>query len=168
MDLLDRLLGHDASTTRQLLDIAGGLGDEALDREFDIGHRTLRKTFDHIIHNMEVWSSLMAGEPVARQADGTVPGLIARLDVAAARLQRIARAVADREGWDETWTDVLDDPPTEKSYGTALAHLLTHSMHHRAQVLYLLRLCGARELPEGDVFSWENGNAASPASPHVI
>jgi len=29
-------------------------------------------------------------------------------------------------------------------------------MHHRAQLLYLLRLSGVDSLPEGDVFSWEN------------
>jgi uncharacterized damage-inducible protein DinB len=50
----------------------------------------------------------------------------------------------------------LDNPPREKSYGTSLAHIITHSMHHRAQVLYMLRLSGVRNLPEGDVFSWEN------------
>jgi uncharacterized damage-inducible protein DinB len=28
-------------------------------------------------------------------------------------------------------------------------------MHHRAQVLYMLRQLGLTELPEGDVLSWE-------------
>ncbi len=51
MDLLDRLLGHDSWTTRQLLDLAGTLSDNQLDQEFDIGHRTVRRTFAHIIWN---------------------------------------------------------------------------------------------------------------------
>jgi uncharacterized damage-inducible protein DinB len=156
MDLLDRLLGHDAWTTRQLLDLCAPLTDEQLDGEFDIGHRTLRATFDHLVYNMEVWSALMAGETPERPTDRTIPGLIARFDVAAARLQRVARSVADRNAWDEKWLDHLDDPPREKTYGTAIAHLITHSMHHRAQLLYLLRLTGIGPLPEGDVFSWEN------------
>jgi len=29
-------------------------------------------------------------------------------------------------------------------------------MHHRGQLLYLLRLSGVEELPERDGFSWEN------------
>jgi uncharacterized damage-inducible protein DinB len=107
MDLLDRLLGHDAWTTRQLLDIAAILSDAELDREFDIGHRTLRATFEHIVWNMEVWSSLMAGDPIERNADRTIAGFIRRLDVAAARLQRLARTVANRNGWDEKWLDHL-------------------------------------------------------------
>ena len=64
MDLLDRLLGHDAWTTRQLLLRCRGLTDAALDREFDIGHRTVRATLAHIVRNVEVWSDLMSGQPV--------------------------------------------------------------------------------------------------------
>jgi uncharacterized damage-inducible protein DinB len=166
MDLLDRLLGHDAWTTRRLLDICASLTDEELDREFDIGHRTLRSTLIHVIYNMEVWSALMAQQEVDRQTDKSVPGLIRRLDVAAARLQSIARAVADRNGWDEKWVDHLDVPPQEKTYGAAIAHIITHSMHHRAQVLYLLRLSGVTNLPEGDVFSWEMQGAPANDQSH--
>lgn len=42
MDLLDRLLGHDAWTTHQLLRRAESLNEEQLDQDFDIGHRTVR------------------------------------------------------------------------------------------------------------------------------
>lgn len=156
MDLVDRLLAHDAWTTRRLLDICATLSEPQLDRDFDIGHRTLRRTLHHIIYNMEVWSSLMANEQLPQHSDQSIPGLIHRLDTAASRLQTIARAIANRNAWDNKWIDHLDSPPREKSYGTAIAHLITHSMHHRAQVLYLLRLTGINNLPEGDVFSWEN------------
>src|SRR5882724_4263395 len=100
MDLLDRLLGHDAWTTRQLLDICATLTDEQLDREFDIGHRTLRSTLDHVIHNMEVWSALMAQQKVERHSDRSIPGLLRRLHAASAQLTLIGRTIADRNGWD--------------------------------------------------------------------
>jgi uncharacterized damage-inducible protein DinB len=156
VDLLDRLLGHDVWTTRQLLGLCAAFSEEQLDHEYDIGHRTLRATLDHIVRNVEVWSSLMAGDAVERQSDRTVTGMTERLAVAAERLRKIARQIADRDAWDETWHDHLDDPPREKSYGAGIAHIITHSMHHRAQVLYMLRLSGVTPLPEGDVFSWEN------------
>ena len=160
MDLLDRLLGHDAWTTRQLLLRCRDLTDEQLDREFDIGHRTVRATLLHIIRNVEVWSGLMVGklppgDRGARPQGRSVSELIARLDLAAADLGRVARAVAQRDGWDERWLDSLDNPPSEKTYGGAIAHVLTHSMHHRAQLLYMLRRLGVEDLPEGDVLSWE-------------
>lgn len=161
MDLLDRLLGHDAWTTRQLLDRARTLSDADLDRTFDLfGHRTLRATLLHVVRNMEVWADLMGGGPVRADAgtepDGrTVAGLAARLDRAALDLARVAHDVARRDGWDETWVDVLDDPPTTKTYGGAIAHVITHSMHHRAQVIAMLRRLGVADVPEGDVLGWE-------------
>jgi uncharacterized damage-inducible protein DinB len=159
VDLLDRLLAHDAWTTRQLLDRCRALSDDQLDRPFDIGHRTVRATFQHIIFNMEAWSALMAGAntlPPRPPPDGEpVTSLAERLDRAAAGLAQVAHAVRARDGWDDRWLDVLDDPPKEKTYGGAIAHVITHSMHHRAQVLFMLRQLGLTDLPEGDVLSWE-------------
>jgi uncharacterized damage-inducible protein DinB len=160
MDLLDRLLGHDAWTTRELLNRSTSLSDAELDQDFDIGHRTVRATFVHMIRNIEVWSDLMSGLPVRpRPADEqharSIPGLITRLDRAMADLATMARAVARRGGWDEHFVDTLDDPPARKTFGGGIAHIITHSMHHRAQLLYLLRRLGVKDLPEGDVLSWE-------------
>ena len=66
MDILDRLLGHDAWTTRQVLHLCQDLTDEQLDRDSDIGHRTLRATWVHLIGNIQVWTDLMAEQPVPR------------------------------------------------------------------------------------------------------
>jgi uncharacterized damage-inducible protein DinB len=159
MDLLDRLLGHDVWTTRELLTRCAALTDEQLDTEFDIGHRTIRRTLQHIVFNTDVWAGLMAGRIASRDDVRRVPStpemLIERLDRAASILAGVAREVADRNGWDETWVDVLDTPPAPKTYGGAIAHVITHSMHHRAQLLYMMKTIGLRDLPEGDVLSWE-------------
>ncbi len=155
MDLLDRLLGHDTWTTRQLLLLCRGLTDEQLDREFDIAHRTVRATFVHLIYNVEAWSDLMAGQPMRANQGRSVSELIVRLDRAANDLAKVSKAVAQRDGWDERWVDPLESPPVERTYGGSIAHVITHSMHHRAQLLHMLRRLGVEGLPEGDVFSWE-------------
>jgi uncharacterized damage-inducible protein DinB len=160
MDLLDRLLGHDSWTTRELLLRSRDLSDDQLDREFDMSHRTLRATFRHIVRNVEAWSDLMTDASVResrapRQEGQSIPDLIARFDRAAADLAHVARGVARRGAWDELWLDTLDDPQGEKTYGGAIAHVITHSMHHRAQALHMLRRLGVDDLPEGDVLSWE-------------
>ena len=158
MDLTDRLLDHDAWTTQLLLARCRDLTDEQLDRDFDIGHRTVRATLVHVIRNVEVWSDLMASGAV-RDDPGlngqSVSELTARLTSAAADLAKVTRAVAERAGWDDEWVDPLDSPPTRKTFGGAIAHVITHSMHHRAQLLYILRRLGVKGLPEGDVLSWE-------------
>lgn len=160
MDLLDRLLAHDAWTTRRLLELCQTHPDAHLDREFDLGRRTLRDTFEHIIRNMEVWTALMEGQAIdsapAPASRPEVGELIRRLDEAAAALSALSRSIRDRDAWDETWLDTMDDPPREKTYGGAIAHLLTHSMHHRAQILFMMRRLGIKNVPEGDVLSWEH------------
>jgi uncharacterized damage-inducible protein DinB len=160
IDLLDHLLGHDAWTTRQLLTLCLELTDQQLDREFDIGHKTVRTTFLHIIHNMETWCDVMVGKPpevapVVGRQERSVPALIDRLDRASADLKETARSVAQRDAWDDTFLDTFENPAERKTYGASIAHIVTHSMHHRAQVLYMLRCLNLKGLPEGDVFTWE-------------
>ena len=164
MDLLDRLLGHDAWTTRQLLECCRGMGDEAFDLPFEIGRGTLRATFVHIVRNMEVWSGVMDGSircwsDVAEETPGrqTVEALMGRLEAAADRLARVSRRVREEGAWDETWVDVLESPPRLRTYAGAIGHVITHSMHHRGQVMYMLRRLGVERVPEGDVLGWEEG-----------
>jgi len=156
MDLLDRLLGHDAWTTRQLLVRAGELREAQLDRPFDLSHGSVRAELAHIVRNMEAWSDQLAGVPVREKGGVSVRELLTRLDRAAADLARVARSVADGGAWDHIWTDPDERPPVERSRGGAIAHVLTHSMHHRAHVLVMLRRLGVVGLPEGDVLSWES------------
>ena len=50
----------------------------------------------------------------------------------------------------------MPGPGTQGRGGGGIAHIITHSMHHGAQLLYMLRRLGVQGLPEGDVLSWEN------------
>ena len=52
--------------------------------------------------------------------------------------------------------DVLDEPPKQKTFGGTIAHLITHSMHHRAQAMFMLEQLGVRDHIEGDVLDWES------------
>jgi uncharacterized damage-inducible protein DinB len=157
MDLLERLLGHDAWTTRRLLEVAAPLSDAQLDHEFDLGHRTVRRTFSHIIWNIECWTDLMAGRTVrpGPAPNQSITALTQRHEAASADLLQLARRIVDEQRLDEKYFDTLDSPPTAKSFGGTIVHLATHGMHHRAQLLYMLRSLGVEELPEGDALSWE-------------
>lgn len=166
MDLLDRLLGHDAWTTRQLLQRCQGLSDSQLNRSVDAGHETVYATLVHMIGNVRVWTDLMLGRPVMRDAATwrglSVADLTARHDAAAADFAALARRLQDEDRLDELWTDTLDDPPTVKTYGGAIAHVITHNMHHRSELLHILHRLGVPDLPEGDVLSWEAAEKENP------
>jgi len=158
MDLLDRILGHDAWTTREMLLRCRELSDEALDRKFEIGHGSLRATFVHIIWNLEVWTDLMCERAVrgrpGKEAE-TIARLIERLEAAAVEFAVTARLAHD-SGWlDDEFTDTVETPPVMHTFGAGIVHVVTHSMHHRAQVLNMMRQLGMKDLMEGDALGWE-------------
>lgn len=155
MTLLDRLLGHDVETTRHLLTLALSLSDEDLDRVFDVGWGSLRRTFDHMISNIEIWTALMRGWPIPGDQETSVAALLSRLDVSYEHFAQLAREI-EREGrLDDLWTDVLDHPPKQKSFGGAIGHVITHNIHHRAELLHIMQRLGLPDLPEGDLMGWD-------------
>ncbi len=155
--ILDRLLGHDAGTTRELISIAADLDPAALERAFPIGLGSVRATLHHIVRVMECWMDLMLEKPVRARFEIEAPlsEFSARLDTVASELRTLAETLATEGRIDSTFVDLLDDPPKEKTFGGALVHVATHGMHHRAQVLWMLRELGVGELPEGDALGWE-------------
>ncbi|MGA2231921.1 MAG: DinB family protein [Tepidisphaeraceae bacterium] len=160
MTVLERLLRHDAWTTRSLLLLCRELTDAELDREFDIGHRSLRRTFRHMVANMECWCDLMTGKPQRlKQPGGELPrnvaGMVQRLDLVGEELLLLGTSVVAEGREDDFFVDYLDEPPTQKPLGAGLVHVATHGMHHRAQCLYLMRLLGVKGLIEGDAIRWE-------------
>jgi uncharacterized damage-inducible protein DinB len=160
MDILDRLLGHDAWTTGQLLLRCREFTDEQLDRRFDIGDRSLRETFLHVIGIMEIWTDLMAARPgreaAAPEGVSSVDGLLHRLSLAAKDLAEVSRRIRDEGRLDQMLMDTREEPAVSKPLGGAIVHVITHSMHHRAQALYLMEQLGLTNLPEGDALGWEH------------
>jgi uncharacterized damage-inducible protein DinB len=153
MDLLDRLLEHDQWSTDQLLDLSRGLTDEQLDQAFDIGHQTLRTTFEHMILNVAFWTGLMAGQPVDAQRDNrSLAALIDRHERSYAPFATLARRVRDDQRLDDTFVDHFD---THMTFGGAILHVVLHNAEHRTEVLHILERLGVPDLPEVDHGLWD-------------
>ena len=161
MDLLDRLLGHDESTTGELLRRCGELTEFQLHQRFDIGHETVHATLVHMIDNVGTWTELMrTGAPEPRTdgwAEMGIPSITAEHERSYGEFARLAREIRGAGRWDDTWVDSLDDPPQSKSFGGAIGHVITHNMHHRGEVAHMLSRLGLTDLPEGDLLGWEAG-----------
>jgi uncharacterized damage-inducible protein DinB len=156
MNLLERLLGHDRAATRELLDLCLPLNDEQLDRDFDAGWRTLRRTFAHVIGNIEWWTDLMLERPVRPRSEKcSVLELIERLENSYAEFSDLALRIEQEGRWDDRWTDVLDDPPQAKTFGGGIGHIITHNMHHRAEIQHMLHRLPIENVPEGDLMGWD-------------
>jgi uncharacterized damage-inducible protein DinB len=153
MDLLDRLLGHDHWATARLLDLSRGLTDAQLDQPFDVGHRTLRATFEHMIFNVAFWTAVMAGQPVdAQRDDRSLAALTERHERSYAAFAALARRVRDEQRLDDTFVDHFGGRMT---FGGAIVHVVLHDAEHRSEALHILERLGVPDLPEVDHGLWD-------------
>jgi uncharacterized damage-inducible protein DinB len=149
MDLLDRLLEHDLWATAQLLDLCRGLNDEQLDRPFDIGHRALRATFDHLILNIDFWTGVMTGQPIEYKRDASsLATLMADHERAYGAFASFARRIRDEQRWDDTFTDHFGGQMT---FGGAVLHVILHDEGHRTEAVHIFARLGVPELSEVEV-----------------
>ena len=153
MDLLDRLLEHDQWATTRLLDLSSNLTETQLDQEFDIGHRTLRDTFEHIIVNIEFWTALMTEQPVDEQQDDrSVAALIDRHERFYSTFAALARQFRDEQRLDETFIDHYD---ARKSFGGTILHVVLHNAEHRTEAVHILERLEVPDVPEVDLGLWD-------------
>jgi uncharacterized damage-inducible protein DinB len=158
MDILDRLLVHNAWTTGRSIEQSRILSDDQLDQKFDIGLRTVRASIDHIINSMEWWTDLMKGLPQRGfenlgEDPMTLEGFSKRLEIVALQFAEVAHQQQTDGLLDEKWQG-RDDQPTSFSYGTTIVHVITHSAHHRAQLMYMLKCLGVPDVIMGDALAW--------------
>ena len=140
------LLAYSDEMTRRLLTAAEPLSDERLDRAFEMGMSTLRKTLAHILVGEQMWLERQRGNGEAKW-----PSYESR-----------KRPAEMREEFDSLWPRrdaflaTLDagklaaEQPYRDSSGTAYAATLhdmllesiVHSAHHRAQAVHMLKRVG--------------------------
>lgn len=158
MDLLDRLLAHNEWTTERLIEQSRGLTDAQLEQPFDIGLKTVRVTIDHIIENIEWWTDLMNAHPRRSfrtlGADPlTLDGFGKRLGRVAPQFAEVARRVQAEGRLDDTWP-TREGFSESYSYGNTIIHVITHSAHHRAQLMYMLKSLGVKDVIMAQALSW--------------
>jgi len=154
MELLDRLLDHDHWATTQLLHLSLELSDGLLDQEFDIGHRTLRETLDHLIFVIDFWTGWMAGQPVTweREVHRSIAELIERHERFYATFASFARRADDEQRLDDTFVDHFEGQIT---FGGAVLHVILHNAEHRNEAVHILGRLGPPEVPEVDHGFWD-------------
>ena len=137
---------HDDWGTTSLLELSQTLTDAQLDEEFDIGHRSLRATLEHIVYNTEFWTSVIIGQLIAYRprSDTPVDELIERHKLSYSKFQTLARQVHDEQRLEETFTDHHGGPMT---LGGAIVHVILHSAEHRTEAAHILQRLDAADLP---------------------
>jgi AraC-like DNA-binding protein len=174
MDLTDRLLEHDRWLTGRLLERAGALSDEQLDREIRPGHEvlsfdgpepTVRAMLDKLVWTKEVWTAAIAGGDFPDGSDRSLAGLRARFETAGDEFLSLARQIRDRGQWDDAFVDALCDPPQSFTFGGVIAHVVTFSAHRRQVLIGALEELGVEEIEPGCPIEWERIRAAEHSRP---
>lgn len=141
---------------RRLLKAAGSLSAERLDQKFDLGVGSLRKVLAHILIGEQVWLERCRGNVEAKwpyETDQTPSQMLEELEqISDGRTQFLsslddAALIANlqyRDSKGGLYVATLHD---------MLMQTITHSTHHRAQAVHLLRHVGG-EFVEMDFMYW--------------
>ncbi|MGE3798954.1 MAG: DinB family protein [Thermomicrobiales bacterium] len=151
MDIVDRLLDFDEWAMHDLLRASSSLADAQLDQEFDIGHRTVRATFIHLIWNLDFWTSLMTGGDPLPEPDWTgisIAKLAERYDRSFAAFAALARKLRDEERMDEVFVDHWQ---VKKSMSGTILQVILHASEHRMEITHMLIRLGVQNVPEVDL-----------------
>jgi uncharacterized damage-inducible protein DinB len=160
MDTMDRLLDHDRWATSAVLHWSRDLSDGQMDQEFDIGHRTLRATFEHLITVIEFWTGKMTGgSTTPPYTDHSLATLTARYHQAHERFAEVARRIRGEHRLDE----VIEHDGTHRTFDTTIIHLVIHSAVHRSEAQHILHRLGVPEVWDFDPQEWEMNTQAVPA-----
>ena len=163
MDIIERLLAHDAWLTRRMLERARTLSDEQLDRPvlaedpYGVTETTLRSSLNRLVFTRERWLAAFTGAtfPPFETTVGTMDEAIARLDAVEHRFADYVAGI-EREGrWDESFRDQTCEPGETFVFGSAIAHVITFQAQRRAATLEAFRRLGIDEFGYGDPIEWE-------------
>jgi AraC family transcriptional regulator len=172
MDLFDRFAGNDSWHTRRLLEYAGTLTEEQLDRPLPSviemlpwreSNKTLRQLLENIIFTKEVWTAALSGGEMDMngppESQRSPKAMLHRLDKADAELQRIFSGIRNRSAWDDTFVDALCEPAETFTFGGVFAHIMTFNAHRRLMALDALRNLGVQTEGFGDPMEYEESVA---------
>lgn len=149
------LLDFEDWATHRMFDACEPLSDADLDREFEMGIGTLRRTLMHDIGAMIGWTGVLTeGSPTFDPDFGSESPSIETLRRLHVEAMKAFRAAAIAGSFDDVLKPERRGATHRFSRGGILVHVTTHSMHHRAQCLNMLRHVGVEGLPESSVFQW--------------
>jgi AraC-like DNA-binding protein/uncharacterized damage-inducible protein DinB len=172
MDLFDRFAGNDSWHTRRLLEYAGTLTEEQLDRTLPTvvellpwreSNKTLRQLLENIIFTKEVWTAALSGAAMdvngPPKSERSPQAMLQRLEKTDAELHLILADVRNRSAWDDTFVDALCEPAETFTFGGVFAHIMTFNAHRRLMALDALRQLGVPTEGFGDPMEYEESVA---------
>jgi uncharacterized damage-inducible protein DinB len=141
---LTELQGYNQWAHDRIFSAAARCSDADLDRPFEMGPGSLRKTLQHLAGTEKFWLDRWMGLPIGTR---DVPEPVSEI------LQHLADTTRRRQDWlaqtsDETlggafqYTQPWDGKHTTIPFLLCLLHVGNHAIHHRAQAVHMLQELG--------------------------
>lgn len=170
VDVAAVLLAHARHADTQLLDACEPLSGEQLDRSFEMGPGSLRATLTEILAAMRAWSDIYAGRDTRPWMGDEGPFTLDALRAMAGELHDDWAAIAGHCPLDGVIERQGAGKTVRFTRAQILTHVFTHSVHHRAQAINMLRhvtglpAAGGSDgpsLPSGSVTHWVAASTSS-------
>ncbi|MEQ8317903.1 MAG: DinB family protein [Phycisphaerales bacterium] len=153
-DAIGILLAHCRSADIEILNAMRGLTPEQLDRQFEMGLGSIRATYEHDLGALRGWADVYANRPRRAWLPDEGPYTMDQLGALTTELHDDWAEIAGKFPLDEVIERPRGDSVRRFTRAHILVHVTTHSMHHRAQMINMLRHVGVADLPTGSVMHW--------------
>jgi len=162
MDLLLKMVEHHIWLLGEMVERASQLDQAQLDAPIEVSVEgiddapTIRGLLSRLVGQMEMWTLAIAGRPYdfGIEKDEPLPALRVRMERVAPAFLAEVRSVVEGGRLDDTFVDVICDPPETFTYGGMIAHVLTFAAHRRTLVLGAYATAGITDLGAGDPAKW--------------
>ena len=155
---------HDWANAR-ILELAAGLDDSALNRDFDLGFGSIRKTLAHL-HDVEPgWlKTWIESSATFARSNPHIP--VSELQASwseVARRRNEFLASVDDAAAQRVVVVAFGGPPIKFRIIESLVQICAHGTHHRAQLINMLRHSGVTA-PALDYVAWVPSRSSDSAS----
>lgn len=147
------MIAHDRWANTLMYESCKALTDEQFRQEFKMGCGSLQNNLVHNLSAMQAWTDVLNESelrPRLEENRYSAAELIQLQD----RISPEFEAAALKGNFDDELTPERNGQQYRFTRGGILTHVMTHSMHHRAQCLNMLRQLGIEELPMSSVVEW--------------
>ncbi|MFK7760141.1 MAG: DinB family protein [Phycisphaerales bacterium] len=147
------LIAHDRWANGKLYEACRGLSEEQFHQEFEMGCGSIHENLVHNLGAMRSWTDVLNAGEIRPWLDGLrldIDGVISFEQEVTGPFE----AAALQGSFDDVLTPSWGENTRRFTRGGILTHVMTHSMHHRAQCLNMLRKLGVEELPRSSVVDW--------------
>ena len=160
MDLMTKMVEHHVWLVGEMVERAGRLDDDQLDRPIvlsvDDEEQTIRSLLSRLIGQMGMWNAALASRDYDWSVEDHegIESMRERLAGEGPTYLSHVRDVCEQGRLDDTFVDALCEPAEVFTYGGMSAHVLTFAAHRRTLVVLALDAAGIQDLGWGDPMRW--------------